>query len=66
VHREEGENTVNCYVCTIAASPTVAVAACPNCGVGLCLEHRVEQAKGASGTAIECRHVVAEVVGARG
>jgi hypothetical protein len=57
---------VNCYVCTIAASPTIAVATCPTCGVGLCLEHRVEQARSASGTAIECRHLVAEVVNARG
>jgi hypothetical protein len=56
---------VNCYVCTVAASPTVAVATCPLCGVGLCLEHRLDQALGASGTAIECRHLGAEVARAR-
>jgi hypothetical protein len=49
---------MNCYVCATEDVAAVAVATCPVCGVGLCLEHRREQARGAGGTAVECSHVI--------
>lgn len=47
---------MKCFVCETAGVDKSAVATCPTCGVGLCLDHRRSQAVGAGGTAIECRH----------
>lgn len=47
---------MNCWVCNGAGVTAAALATCPVCGVGLCREHRLAQARGAAGTAIECRH----------
>jgi hypothetical protein len=49
---------MNCYVCATENVTAVAVGTCPVCNVGLCFGHRREQALGAGGTAIECRHVI--------
>ena len=47
---------MNCWVCNGAGAKTAALATCPVCGVGLCRDHRLAQAHGGAGTAIECRH----------
>lgn len=36
---------MNCYVCATKGRATEAVAICPHCGVSMCLEHLVEEAK---------------------
>jgi hypothetical protein len=47
---------MNCWVCNHAGITKAALAACAVCGVGLCRDHRLEQARGSAGTRIECRH----------
>jgi len=51
---------MNCWVCDSAGTTTAALATCPVCGVGLCRDHRLAQARGVAGTAIECNHFDAE------
>jgi hypothetical protein len=56
---------MNCWVCDGAGVKSAALATCPTCGVGLCRDHRLAQARGAAGTAIECRHLVESEAGKR-
>jgi hypothetical protein len=49
---------MNCLTCTRAGSDSVAVALCPNCLAGLCLDH-VRQAtdtSGPGGMNYSCNH----------
>jgi hypothetical protein len=53
------EVAMNCYVCATASRAEPAVAICPNCGAGLCLEHVREAAAwpGPGGmAALGCAH----------
>jgi Uncharacterized protein conserved in archaea (DUF2180) len=49
---------MNCLICARTGAERTAVALCPNCGAGLCLDH-VEQnarADGPGGTLLACGH----------
>jgi hypothetical protein len=48
---------MNCYVCATSREERAAVAVCPHCFVGVCLEHlRQGQQPGAGGLRFGCRH----------
>ncbi|MGH2614760.1 MAG: DUF2180 family protein [Thermomicrobiales bacterium] len=48
---------MNCYVCATSREERAAVAVCPQCSVGLCLEHlRQAQQPSAGGMRFGCRH----------
>jgi hypothetical protein len=49
---------MQCYECAKAGSDKAAVATCPRCTAGLCLEHLREAAAGfgPGGTTITCHH----------
>jgi hypothetical protein len=48
---------MNCYVCATSKEERAAVAVCPHCFVGVCLEHlRQGQQASAGGMRLGCRH----------
>jgi hypothetical protein len=48
---------MNCYQCAASAHERTAVAICPNCGAGLCLDHlREAQSYRVGGTTFGCPH----------
>ena len=48
---------MNCYVCATSKEERPAVAICPHCSVGVCLEHlRQGQQPSAGGMRFGCRH----------
>jgi hypothetical protein len=48
---------MNCYVCATSKEERAAVAVCPHCFVGVCLEHlRQGQQPSAGGMRFSCRH----------
>ena len=48
---------MNCNVCATSREERAAVAVCPHCFVGVCLEHlRQGQQPGAGGMRFGCRH----------
>jgi hypothetical protein len=48
---------MNCYVCATSREERAAVAVCPHCFVGVCLEHlRLGQQPSAGGMRFGCRH----------
>jgi hypothetical protein len=51
---------MNCFACAIRGETVAAVAACRNCGAGLCLEHLAEaQSNRPGGTLYGCSHDLA-------
>jgi hypothetical protein len=51
---------MNCFECAIRGETVAAVAACRNCGAGLCLEHLAEaQSNRPGGTLYGCSHDLA-------
>ncbi len=57
-----------CYVCAAKGEERPAVALCPNCQVGLCMRHAVEnsQTAGPGGTRLGCWHTSAHSPGRSG
>jgi len=50
---------MNCYVCATSKEERAAVAICPHCSVGVCLEHlRQGQQPSAAGMRFGCRHIL--------
>ena len=50
---------MNCYVCATSKEERAAVAICPHCSVGVCLEHlRQGQQPSAGGMRFGCRHAL--------
>ena len=48
---------MNCYVCATSKEERAAVAVCPHCFVGVCLEHlRQGQQPNTGGMRFSCRH----------
>lgn len=48
---------MNCFECAVSGEAVPAVATCPSCGAGLCLEHLVEaQSYRVGGTVLGCPH----------
>jgi hypothetical protein len=48
---------MNCYVCATSKEERAAVAICPHCSVGVCLDHlRQGQQPSAGGMRFGCRH----------
>lgn len=48
---------MNCYICATSKEERSAVAICPHCFVGVCLEHlRQGQQPSAGGMRFGCRH----------
>lgn len=48
---------MKCYLCAAAGYDRDAVAACPHCGAGLCLEHFEHPQTGHGGMQYGCEHV---------
>jgi hypothetical protein len=48
---------MHCYLCAAANEDRVAIAACPHCGAGLCLEHFEHPVLGHGGMQYSCDHV---------